>query len=471
MTEPGRRRSLFPASRGAFVADRLIRPAQAFLHTEAAGGVVLLVAAIIAIIWANSPWDQQYFDLWHTELVFDFHLFAIDEDLGHLVNDGLMAIFFFVVGLEIKRELVHGELASPRRAIFPVAAALGGMIMPALIFTAWNFGGEGAHGWGIPMATDIAFAVGVLSLVGSRVPFSLKVFLLALAIADDLGAIVVIAVFYTESLSMEAIAWGAGLLAVVIGMRMAGVRATYLYLFVGALFWVAVLKSGIHATVAGVVLAMLTPAKPLHERRSFEALASSLLERFRQARELGDEEMEEALLERMEELSRDSEAPLDRLEHALHPWVRYGIVPIFALANAGVVVTSDTLSEALSSSVTLGIVTGLVFGKLIGITLFAWLSVRLGWAALPAGVRWRDIGGVALLGGIGFTVSLFITGLSFDPAHVNLTNEAKMGILGASAIAGLVGFIILRWEMPSQPATVEAEAVPGVPSPEAGGGS
>lgn len=461
---------MFRGSRGVFVAERILRPAQAFLHTEAAGGIVLLVAALIAIVWANSPWDQQYLDLWHTELAFDFHLFAIEEDLGHLVNDGLMAIFFFVVGLEIKRELVHGELASPRRAILPVAAALGGMIMPALIYTGWNWGGDGAHGWGIPMATDIAFAVGVLSLVGSRVPFSLKVFLLALAIADDLGAIFVIAVFYTESISMEAMAWAVALIGVVVGMRYAGVRSTYFYIFVGALFWVAVLKSGIHATVAGVVLAMLTPAKPQYERRSFEALASSLLERYRDARELGDEEMEEALLERMEELARDSESPLDRLEHALHPWVRYGIVPIFALANAGVVVTSDTLSDAVSSPVTLGIVTGLFFGKLIGITSFAWLSVRLGWAALPAAVRWRDVAGVALLGGIGFTVSLFITGLSFDAEHVNLTNEAKMGILAASALAGLVGFLILRWEMPSQPAAAEAEALPRVPAPEAGAG-
>jgi len=469
MTEPVKRSRGLPGSRRAFVADRLIRPAQAFLHTEAAGGVVLLVAALVAIIWANSPWDQQYFDLWNTELAFDFHLFAIEETLGDFVNDGLMAIFFFLVGLEIKRELLHGELASPRRAILPVAAALGGMIMPALIFTGWNFGGDGARGWGIPMATDIAFAVGVLALVGPRVPFSLKVFLLALAIADDLGAILIIAVFYTESISLEAIAWAGVLMAAIVAMRAGGVRSTYFYIFAGALFWAAVLKSGIHATVAGVVLAMLTPAKPYFDRRSFDALASSLLERFRTARDLGDDEMEEAILERMEQLSRGSESPLDRLEGTLRVWVSYGIVPIFALANAGVVVTSDTLSNAMSSPVTLGVVTGLFFGKLLGITSFAWISVRVGLAALPAGVRWRDIVGVSLLGGIGFTVSLFIAGLSYT--NVDITNEAKMGILGASAIAGLIGFIVLRLEMPSQNVPAEA-GVPspevGVPSPEAG---
>ncbi len=425
----------------SFFAERLVRPAQAFVGIEASGGLVLLAATAVAIAWANSPWDSAYHDLWHARLALDFNLFRIDETLGHLVNDGLMAIFFFVVGLEIKRELVEGELASPRRAALPVAAALGGMIVPALIYLAWNAGSDGQHGWGIPMATDIAFALGALALLGSRVPFGLKVFLLALAIADDLGAIAVIAIFYTDDLSPEALAWAGAALALILAVRRAGVRSTDVYVVLGALLWVAVLKSGIHATIAGVLLAALTPARPYSARAAFDDHARDLLERFRAAQAAGDHEREQFLLKEMEWLARGAESPLDRLERVLHPWVSYLVVPVFALANAGLVIDGDALRAAAESPVTMGIIMGLVLGKVTGITAFAWIAVRLGWAALPAGVNWHGMVGAGLLGGIGFTVSLFITGLAFDNA--TLVAEAKMGILAASVIAGALGMAAL----------------------------
>ncbi len=425
----------------SFLSERLVRPAQAFVHTEVSGGIVLLAATVVAIAWANSPWDDAYHDLWHAHLSLDFNLFRIDETLGHFVNDGLMAIFFFVVGLEIKRELVEGELASPRRAALPAAAALGGMVVPALIYLAWNAGDKGQHGWGIPMATDIAFALGALALLGSRVPFGLKVFLLALAIVDDLGAIAVIAIFYTDDLSLEALAWAAAALALILAVRRAGVRSVDIYVVLGALLWVAVFKSGIHATIAGVILAALTPARPYSARAAFDEHAQDLLDRFRAAQAAGDHEREQYLLKEIEWLARGAESPLDRLERVLHPWVSYLIVPIFALANAGLIIDGDALRAAAESPVTMGIIMGLVLGKVTGITAFAWIAVRVGWAALPAGVRWLDMVGAGLLAGIGFTVSLFITGLAFDEA--SLVAEAKMGILGASVAAGVLGMLAL----------------------------
>lgn len=402
---------------------------------------MLLAATAAAIAWANSPWDEAYYDLWHAGLSLDFNLVRIDETLGHFVNDGLMTIFFFVVGLEIKRELVEGELASPRRAALPAVAALGGMVVPALIYFAWNAGSSGQHGWGIPMATDIAFALGALALLGSRVSFGLKVFLLALAIVDDLGAIAVIAIFYTDDLSLEALAWSGAALALILAARRAGVRSTDVYVVLGALLWVAVLKSGIHATIAGVVLAALTPARPYSDRAAFDDRVRDLLAQFRAAQAAGDHEREQYLLKEMEWLARGAESPLDRLERVLHPWVSYLVVPLFALANAGLIISSDALRAAAESPVTMGIIMGLVLGKVTGITAFAWLAVRLGWAALPAGAGWADLAGAGLLAGIGFTVSLFITGLAFDDSL--LIAEAKMGIFGASIAAGALGMAAL----------------------------
>lgn len=447
MSDPQRTPPTSEAGR-QFVAERIRRPVQAFMAVEASGGIVLLAGALIALIWANSPWDQEYFDLWNTKLAIDLNIITIKESLGHAVNDGLMAIFFFVVGMEIKRELVHGELATPRQAALPVAAAVGGMVVPAAIYAAWNFGGDGAKGWGIPMATDIAFAIGVLSVLGRRAPFSLKVFLLALAVADDLGAITVIALFYTEQIALGPSLWAIALLVAIVALNRGGVRAVEVYVALGICFWVAVLKSGIHATVAGVVLAMLTPSKPYYAIGEFEEEIPGLLDRYREAMAAGDHDATQQLLAQIEMLTQGTESPLDRLEHRLAPWSSYVIVPIFALANAGVALSSDMISGALSSPVTIGVVMGLVVGKPIGVLAAAWLAVRLGLAEFPRGVSASHMVGIGLLAGIGFTVSLFVNGLAFDdPA---LLDEGKVGILAASAIAGVVGFIYL-WFAPGEP--------------------
>jgi len=426
----------------ALVRERLVAPVQSFMHTETAGGIVIVVAAIIALIWANSPWDEAYFDLWHAELGFDANLFHVEHHLGDWVNDGLMVIFFFVVGLEIKRELVHGELASPRRAALPVIAALGGMTVPALIFVAFNAGGEGQDGWAIPVATDIAFAVGVLALLGPRVPFSLRVFLLALAIADDLGGILIIAAFYTEQISVEALMWAGVVLFLILFARSWGIRTFNVYVFLGVLLWVAVLESGIHATIAGVILAMLTPAGPYYKNEDFDRSAPGLIERWRGAVSRSDHDQQQNILSALEDVTRHTESPLDRLERQLHPWVSYIIVPIFALANAGVVVTGESVSDAAGSAVTWGVALGLFVGKPIGIFLATWLAERSGVASRPAGVTWNQVLGAGLLGGVGFTVSLFITTLSFDSPV--LTDDAKMGILLGSITAAIVGYVYLR---------------------------
>jgi NhaA family Na+:H+ antiporter len=423
------------------VAQRLVRPAQAFMHTETAGGAVVVLAALVAFAWANSPWNETYFDLLHTEVTFHAGRISIDKDLAHLVNDGLMVLFFFVVGLEVKRELLHGELANPRRAALPVMAAFGGMLVPALIFTAFNAGGDGARGWGIPMATDIAFAVGVLALLGNRVPFPLKIFLLALAVADDLGAILVIAVFYTESLSAEAALWALGILAVIVAAGRLGIRSVAFYSLIGVVFWFAVFKSGIHATIAGVVLALLTPSKPDMDTAQMEREAEDLLRRAAATPD-DDKEAQQTLLYALEDVVRRSESPLDRLERMLHPWTTFLIVPIFALANAGVEVSGGIIGEAVTSPITIGAGLGLLLGKPIGVFLFAWLSIRLGIAVMPHAVTWTQMMGAGLLAGIGFTVSLFVTDLAYTSSLFE--DEAKIGILAASIVSAVLGFTFLR---------------------------
>ncbi len=396
---PGR-----PGGARAFVGRAVVDPMSEFLRLEAAGSLVLLAATIVALVWANSPWDGAYRDLWATELSAHLGGFEIDDHLAGAVNDGLMAVFFFVVGLEIKRELVRGELRDVRKASLPAIAAIGGMVVPALIFAAVNAGGDGARGWGIPMATDIAFAVGILALAG-RVPTSLKVFLLALAIVDDLGAIAVIAIFYSEDIALDAGAIAVALVALVLVLQRIGVRSVWPYVVAGVALWVAVFESGVHATVAGVALGLLTPAWPV-----------------------GDDD--------------GAQSPLERLEQLLHPWVSFGIVPLFALANAGVALSGDSLSAAAESRVAIGIVLGLVAGKTAGILLATWLAVRTGAGSMPAGARWPQIAGVAMLGGVGFTVSLFVTGLAFDaPA---LVSDAKLGVLAGSLVAGVLGFAVVR---------------------------
>ena len=372
--------------------------AQSFIHTEEVGALILLAAAAAAVIWANSPWSNSYDSFWHSYVTFETPLISIHENLQHLVNDGLMAIFFFVVGLEIKHELLHGELSGVRRASLPVLAAIGGMLGPALTYLMFNPSGQASFGWGIPMATDIAFALGVLALLGRRIPVELRVFLLALAVVDDLGAITVIAVFYTEAIQWSSLGISAALLVVAALSVRIGIRSMVFYIIMGFLVWYFMLESGVHATLAGVLLAVIVPP---------------------------------------------ASGQLEKIEEMIHPWVSLLILPLFALANAGIVLTTDTLSAALGSSVTLGIVAGLLAGKSIGIFGLTWLAVRLGIGKLPSGVSWTHVLGVAFLAGIGFTVAIFISGIAFY--GTDLVEQAKMGIFGASIVAAILGYGILRF--------------------------
>jgi NhaA family Na+:H+ antiporter len=432
-----------------FVPRKVVRPAQRLMAHEAAGGIVMLLAALVAIVWANSPWSQGYVDLWETPLRIELgDVLHLDHlSLQAWVNDALMAVFFLLVGVEIKRELVHGELRDVRSVALPVVAALGGMLVPAGIYLAFNAGRAGSDGWGIPMATDIAFAVGVVTLLGRRVPLTAKVFLLALAIADDVGAILVIAIFYTGDLSLGWLATAFVALGVIFVMRRADVQALAPYLGVGAVVWLALLESGVHATLAGVALGLLTPAWPLRSPRRYPTEARRLIDRIERAyydRVLTDAEFEanEQLMVEVVRLSIQSTSPLERLERALSPWVAFVIVPVFALANAGVPLSGDALGGLVSDPVTVGVGLGLVAGKTLGVLTFAAVAVSLGVGRLPAGTNWRHMLGLGVCAGIGFTVALFVTSLSFtDPA---LVDSAKVGILAGSLIAGALGYAILR---------------------------
>ena len=430
--------------------DRVFAPLRNFLHTEASGGILLLVAAIVALVWANSPLSASYIALWHTPIAIEVGELRLAEDLHFWINDGLMAIFFFVVGLEIKRELLIGELTSLRRALLPVAGAVGGALLPAAIFVAVTRGGEGSGGWGVPMATDIAFALGVLALLGSRVPIGLKIFVTALAIADDLLAIVVIAVFYSGDLSFLAFGAAGAVLAVLIAGNRLHVRSYLFYGLLGIALWMAVLASGIHATIAGVVLALAVPARTRIDGHSFIVGARALIDAFEEADHPEDVRRSDARQSALSDLEHATEAiqtPLQRLEDGLHPWVAYFIVPLFALSNAGVALGAG-VTAALGSSVAYGIVAGLVVGKQAGILAAAWLVVRAGWADLPAGVAWRHIWGAGCVAGVGFTMSLFIGELAFADTPA-LLDVAKVAILAASVLAASIGWAVLRSSAPS----------------------
>jgi NhaA family Na+:H+ antiporter len=426
----------------SYAVRRVVRPLQAFIQTEIAGGVILLVAATFALAWANSPWDDAYFDLLHESFTLDFFgIFKIEEDFQHIINDGLMTLFFFVVGMEIKRELTKGELRGRDRATLPVVAALGGMIAPALIYVALNSGTEGEQGWGIPMATDIAFALGLLALVGSRIPTTLRVFLLALAIVDDIGAILVIAVFYTDNLNPEYLLLAAVLLGLVYAMKRAGVASIPAYFLVGGAVWLAVFESGVHATIAGVVLGLMTPTEPYYSPSAYQQTVSDLLARFHLSRAEGDEEAAEEILAQLDAVTDGTESPLEKLERGLHPYSSYLIVPLFAFANAGVSFAGGIVGDSLSSSITLGIALGLLVGKPLGILVFCWCAVRMGMAQLPGGTSWPHLVGVGMLAGIGFTVALFINDLAFDTSE--LTDEGKIGIFAGSIGSALLGLATL----------------------------
>jgi NhaA family Na+:H+ antiporter len=416
-------------TRSSTPASRVIRPLRDFLATETSGGVVLLAATAVALVWANSPWKDSYTELWTTDLTIALGGHELSMDLQHWVNDGLMTLFFFVVGLEIKRELVDGELRDPRAAALPAISAVGGMVVPALIYIALNPSGDAFDGWGIPMATDIAMAVGVLSLFSRRVHPSLKLFLLALAIVDDIGAILVIAIFYSSGIEAAWLLAGLGFVAAMIVLRMAGVISFAPYVVLGVALWFAIEESGVHATIAGVALGLLTPARPFRRPELIDA------------DELSDLSSVEAVRETTS-LARQSVSVVEYLEDLLHRWTSLVIVPLFALANAGVVITGGALTDALGSRVTQGIVIGLVVGKLVGISSFAWLAQRLGVAVLPAGATWRGLVAVAAIAGIGFTVSLFVASLAFVGPTLD---EAKLGILTAYVLAAAVGgALVLR---------------------------
>ena len=444
MTVPPRSRgSARVRAEHSYFARRLLLPAQTFIHAQAVSAIVLLAAALLAVIWANSPWSESYEDLWTHVIVLDLGIFSIEESAHRWSSDGLMVLFFFVVALEIKRELVHGELSSRRKAMLPVAGALGGMVLPAAIYLLFNAGGQGERGWGIPMATDTAFALGVLALVGRRIPAEVRVFLLALAIVDDIGAILVLAVFYTESVSVAALAIALLLLALIALMNRIGVTSLTPYFVVGAFIWVAFLKSGIHATIAGVMLGALAPATPYLAKDIFMERAGALLRRLKTATMQDDQEGAETVLGEIEELTTAVEAPVDRLVRILQPWISYGVVPIFALANAGIVITGDAVRDAATSSVTFGIILGLLVGKAVGITSVAWLAVRFGIASMPRRMNWLQLASIGMVAGMGFTVSLFFTEISFG--GVAPTSDAKMGIFSASIVAGVLGYLMLRW--------------------------
>jgi NhaA family Na+:H+ antiporter len=426
---------------------RILTPFEEFIHQETAGGIVLIVCTTIALILANSPLAESYGNLLHTQITLSVGNWTLDQTLHHWINDGLMALFFFVIGLEIKREVLVGDLSDVQAATLPILAAIGGMVVPAIFYAAINLGGPTAQGWGIPMATDIAFAVGVLVLLGSRVPKSLLTFLVALAIVDDLGAVAVIALFYTERIFVDALALAGLLLVVLAVFNRAGIRSPLPYFVVAALLWLAMLKSGVHSTIAGILVAWTIPSRPKLEPQVFREKVRVLTKRFDALddgrRSLIHDQNRRAIVQALESGIHKVESPLQRLEHSMHPMVAFFIVPLFALANAGVPIELASLGSTFAQPVTLGIVFGLVAGKLVGIAGVSIVAAKMGFGQLPAGCRSVHMVGVALLAGIGFTMSIFIAELAFRGQADQLVS-AKTGILFASLLAGAAGYLWLR---------------------------
>lgn len=437
--------------------ERWLAPLHRFLHVQAAGGIALLLATIVALVLANSDFSHEFAELWEIPVEFGFGDFSLKGTLGHLIiNDGLMTLFFFVVGLEIKRELVAGELRDPRKALLPVVAAMGGMIVPALIYFALQWDEPGQRGWAIPMATDIAFVVGVLSLLGHRVPFGLKIALLSLAIVDDLGAVLVIAVVFTETIVWEWLAVAGGGFLIAVLLNLLGVRAIALYVFAGIIAWLGFLQAGIHPTVAGVLLGLLTPARAWIGDRTL----SEVLEKTWKSLDVADPEERDrrADLKRVEFALRESESPLHRLETGLHPWMSFFIMPLFALANAGVAFDPSELSHPVSMAVA----AGLVLGKPLGILLFTVAAVKAGVTRLPTGVDWKVMTGGACMAGIGFTMSLFLNGLSFPgPRYAEMAAAGKIGTLMGSLVSAVLGTTLLLIFLREKSAPPPAPAASG----------
>lgn len=426
--------------------DKILTPFEEFIHRQTTSGLLLMAMAVIALLLANGPLVATYEHLIHTLISLNIGGWNLEMSLHHWINDGLMALFFFVVGLELKREMLVGELAKLRHATLPIGAAIGGMVVPALIYFAINPDGDAARGWGIPMATDIAFAIGALALLASRVPKALVTFLVALAIVDDLGAVMVIAVFYTDTIALVPLAAAGGLFALLLAFNMSGIRKTLPYFIVAVFLWYALLQSGVHATLAGILGALSVPAVPRYNPERFSEHVRDLMQRFDASHQPGKSIMTNdklrAVVQTLENGVHSVEAPLQRLEHVWHMPVAYLVIPIFALANAGISMQFSSLGEALSHPVLLGVMIGLVLGKFVGITGACWLLLKLGVAELPKDTRFTQIAGVSLLAGIGFTMSIFVAQLGFE-GNEQLLLMAKTGILGASLLAGISGFIWL----------------------------
>lgn len=424
---------------------KVLNPLEVFMHHSMSGGVVLLVATITALLISNSSASEAFHHLWGSILTINIgEQWQLSLTLHHWINDGLMALFFLMVGLELKYEFLVGELSSLRDAMLPIVAAVGGMLVPACIYLFFNGGLSTSHGWGIPMATDIAFAVGILALLGNRVPKGVVIFLLALAIVDDLGAVLVIAFFYTQHINVDALMMAAVITLMLILFNKAEVRHPIPYLLLGILLWYVMLMSGVHATIAGVILACCMPARPVLTVKEFHSQVDTLQKDFTlqnmQNEHWANQEIG-VLARSLESMASSVQSPLRRLLNTIEPWVLFLIVPLFALANAGVDVRGLEFSKIIHEPVTLGIILGLVLGKFIGVGLSSWLAVRLGIAKLPSGVNWFHILGVSWLAGIGFTMSLFVSQLAFNSAE--FVEEAKLGILLGSTIAAVIGLVWL----------------------------
>lgn len=428
--------------------DRLLTPLEEFIHRQTTSGLLLMGCAVLALIIANSPLRESYEHFLHTDISVGFGSGVFSLSIHYWINELLMAFFFLIIGLELKRELLVGELSSPSQAMLPIAAAMGGMLIPALGYWLFNPSGPGAAGWGIPMATDIAFAIGALSLLGARVPKPLITFLIALAIVDDLGAVLVIAFFYTNKLDVTALLYVAACTGLLVVLNAIGVRRTLPYAVAGFLLWLAMLASGIHATIAGVIIAFTVPIRPKFEPEVFIDRLEDSSKKMRKAvwdkPDIIHNNRFRSLVTALEDGVHLVQAPAQRAEHALHLPVAYLVIPVFALANAGIPIDFADASSTLGNPITLGVICGLLLGKPLGIAGFTWLALKLGWGKLPPGLHMGHIVGVGFLGGIGFTMSIFIADLGFAGSATDLL-MAKTGILLASLLAGLTGFFLLRW--------------------------
>ncbi len=426
--------------------DKVLTPLEDFIHRQTTSGILLMLCAVIALYIANSQWSEVYYEILKLKFTIGVPGFELSKSIHHWINDGLMAMFFFVIGLELKREILVGELADPKQAILPIVAAVGGMLVPVLIYLGFNPEGDTFNGWGIPMATDIAFALGTLALLGNRIPKNLLTFLVALAIVDDLGAVLVIAIFYTETINIPALATAAAMLILLVSLNMGGIRRPLPYVLLGIILWIAMLKSGVHATLAGIFLAFTIPMRPKYNPAHFLEHINDMVEKiklsYQKEENIVKNDELRSRVRALEEGVHLVQAPAQVIERTMHLPSAYIIIPVFSLANAGIPIDWNSFSSIVTHPVSMGIAAGLVFGKLIGIAGFSWLAIQFGLTSYPKGVNFKHIIGVALMGGIGFTMSIFIAELGFAHSAEDLL-MAKTGILLASVIAGVSGFVWL----------------------------